>query len=229
MDTTWLTDIYEKLASGFWNDFGPFLIQLIIALIVFIVGWFIAVLVGRIITEILKKVKFNQIFEAGVWKEALEKAEFKVDASGFVGTIVKWVLVIVALWISLGLLGKPFAPFAEFLENVLAYLPNVIIAAFIFVVAVIIADLLGKVIRVAVESLRVGYGHIAEVIVKWAIIIFAFLAILEQLEFTAASWIFTLIQIVLIGIVAACALAFGLGGKNVAGEILENFYRKLKG
>jgi len=208
--------------------FGPFLLQLIIAILIFIIGWFIAILVGKIVAEILKKLKFNKIFEEGVWKEALEKADFKVDASGFIGTIVKWILVIVALWVALGFI-EHFEPFTEFLERILAYLPNVVIAAFIFVVAVIVADLLGKVIRVAVESLKVGYGQVAEMIVKWAIIIFAFLTILEQLGFVAATWIFQLIQIILIGIVAGCAIAFGLGGKNVAGEILENLYKKIKG
>ena len=227
MNMEWLNAAYQQIAEG--GGPGFFLFQLLVAILVFIIGWFIAILVGKIITEILKNLKFNKIFEEGVWKEALEKADFKVDASGFVGSIVKWILVILALYLSLPLLGTPFAPFTGFLDKVLNYLPNVIIAAFIFVVAIIIADLLGKVIRVAVESLRVGYGHIAEMIIKWAIIIFAFLAILEQLGFVAAAWIFQFIQIVLIGIVVAFAIAFGLGGKNVAGEILENLYKKIKG
>jgi len=217
----------EKLAEV-WVGFLTFLPQLIIAILVFIIGWFIAILIGRIVAEILKKLRFNQIFEAGVWKEALEKAEFKVDAASFMGAIIKWILVIVALWIALGLLGESFAPFTQFLEGVLGYLPNVIIAAFIFVVAVIIADLLGKVLRVAVESTRVGYGHIVEVIVKWAIMIFAIWAILIQLEI-ASELLMTIFQGFIALIVIAGGIAFGLGGKSVAEEILVNLHRKLKG
>jgi len=225
---TWWSDTYEQLAQGFMEGFVPFLFELIVAILLFIIGWFIAVFIGRIVAEILKKLKFNQIFEGGVWKEALEKADLKMDAAGFIGAIVKWVLVIVALWVALGFIDS-LEPFTVLLGKILGYLPNVVIAAFIFVVAVIVADLLGKFIRAAVESIRVGYGHAVELIVKWAIIFFAFLAILQQLEFVAAEWIFTLIQIVIGGIVVAFAIAFGLGGKNVAAEILENLYRKLKG
>ena len=227
MNTNWMELTQEKLAEV-WVGFLTFLPQLIIAILVFIIGWFIAILIGRIVAEILKKLRFNQIFEAGVWKEALEKAEFKVDASGFVGAIIKWVLVIVALWIALGLLGESFAPFTQFLEDVLNYLPNVVIAAFIFVVAVIVADLLGKVLRVAVESTRVGYGHIVEVIVKWAIMIFAIWAILIQLEI-ASELLMTIFQGLIALIVIAGGIAFGLGGKSAAEEILGNLHRKLKG
>lgn len=224
---TW-GDIYERFAEGFMDGFVPFLFQLIVAIILFIIGWFIAVFIGRLVAEILKKLKFNSIFEGGVWKEAIEKAELKMDAAGFVGAIVKWVLVIVALWVALSFI-ESFEPFTVLLGGILGYLPNVVISAFIFVVAVIIADLLGKFIRATVESIKVGYGHAVELIVKWAIIFFAFLAILKQLEFVGAEWIVTLVQIVIGGIVVAFAIAFGLGGKNVAAEILENLYRKLKG
>ena len=210
------------------EGFVPFLFQLIVAILLFIIGWFIAVFIGKIVTEILKRLKFNQIFEGGVWREAMEKADLKMDAAGFVGAIVKWVLVIVALWVAIGFIDS-LEPFAALLKSILGYLPNVVIAAFIFVVAVIIADLLGKFIRAAVESIKVGYGHVVELIVKWAIIIFAFLAILQQLEFAAADWIFTVLMIAFGGIAVAFALAFGLGGKNVAAEILENLYRKIKG
>jgi len=229
---TWWEQTYRQLEAGFMEEFAPFVMHLIVAILIFIVFWFIAVLIGKLVAEVLKKLRFNKLFEEGVWKDALEKADFKVDASGFIGAIVKWVLVIVALWLALGFMGtrfEGFVPFAALLEDVLAYLPNVIVAAFIFVVAVIVADLLGKIIRVAVESIKVGYGHVIEIIVKWAIIIFALLAILQQLEFAPADWIFSLIQIFWIGVVVAFALAFGLGGKNVAGEILENLYKKLKG
>ena len=231
MEITWWEETYNTLLEGFLEGFVPFLFHLFVALLIFIIGWFIAIFMGRLVAEVLKKLKFNQIFEGGVWKDALEKAEFKVDASGFVGAIIKWVLVIVALWLALGFMGTKFdgfMPFAVLLEEVLAYLPNVIVAAFIFVVAVIIADLLGKVIRVSVESIRVGYGHFTESIVRWAIIIFALLAILKQLGLGITDWVLELIMYIIVIIFIGLAIAFGLGGKKVAEEILENWYRKIK-
>jgi len=119
--------------------------------------------------------------------------------------------------------------FAGFLKSILAYLPNVVIAVLILVVTVIVVDIVEKIIRAAVEGIRVGYGHLASVIVKWAIWIFAILAILQQLKFEAADWVFDLIKIVFVGIVAMGTIAFGLGGKEVAAEILQDLRKKLKG
>jgi len=215
-------DALRELWVGFIN-FTP---KLIGAIIVFLIGWLIAVVVGKIIAEILKKIKFDLLFEKGSWKRALEKAEIKVEASSFIGAIFKWILAIVFLLAAVEILG--LNQFASFLQNVLNYLPNVIVAAAIFVAAVIIADIIEKVVRAAVESTKIGYGHIVGVIVRWSIWVFAILAILVQLKVTPS-----LIQIILQGIVGliviAGGLAFGLGGKDVAAEILQNFRRKLRG
>jgi len=221
----WYSVTFEAL-QGLWQGFVIFIPKLVGAIIIFIIGWFIAIAAGKLISEILKRIKFNQIFERGVWKEALEKAEFKIDASGFIGAICKWILVIVFLLVAVEILG--LVQFADFLIKVLAYLPNVVVAALIFVVAVIIADILEKVVRAVVEGVRVGYGQVVGAIVRWSIWIFAILAILIQLKITPA-----LLQTLFIGFVALIAIAggiaFGLGGKEAAAELLQDFKKKLKG
>lgn len=225
MVTDWFSATANAL-MGLWQGFLGFIPSLIGAVIIFVIGWIVSVGFGKLIAGILKKVRFNQIFEKGVWKEALEKAEIKVDAAGFIGAVVKWVLVIVFLMVAVEILG--LVGFAGFLNNVLNYLPNVIVAAFIFVVAVIVADLLEKVVRATVESIKIGYGHIVGVIVRWSIWIFALLAIMVQLNITPG-----LIQTIFTGFVAliviAGGIAFGLGGRDVAGEIVRDLYKKLKG
>ena len=211
--------------QNLWQAFINFVPVLIGAIIVFVIGWFISLGVGRLITEILKKVKFNQIFERGGWKGALERAEIKVDASGFIGAIVKWVLVIVFLLAAVEILG--LTQFAGFLKAVLAYLPNVIVAALIFVVTVIVVDIVEKVVRAAVEGIKVGYGQIVSVVVKWSIWVFAILAILYQLG-VARPLMETLFQGLVAMLVISLGIAFGLGGKDVAAEILQDLKRKLK-
>lgn len=212
--------------ENLWRGFLNFIPALIGAIVIFIIGWFIALGIGKLITEILKKLRFNRIFERGVWKEALEKAEFRVDAANFIGIIFKWILVIVFLMVAVEILG--LTEFADFLKNVLGYLPNVIVASLIFVVAVILADLIEKVVRAAVESIRIGYGHWVGVIVKWSIWIFAILAILIQLK-VAPALIQTLFTGLIAVLVISAGIAFGLGGKEIAGEVLRDLYKKLKG
>jgi len=221
----WYTVTMEAL-QNLWQGFITFIPTLIGAVIVFVIGWFISIGVGKLVTEVLKRIGFNKIFAKGSWKEALEKAEFTVDASGFIGGIFKWVLVVVFLLAAVEILGM--TEFAGFLTSILAYLPNVIVASFILVVAAIVADMLEKIVRAAVESTKVGYGHLVGAIIKWSIWIFAILAILIQLN-VAPSLIQALFTGLIAVIVISCGLAFGLGGKDIAAEVARNFYRKLKG
>lgn len=220
----WSEIIVEAL-TGLWIGFVAFIPKFIGAVVVFLVGWLISVGIGKLVAEILRKIKFNRIFEKGSWRRALEKAEFKIDAAGFVGALFKWVLVIVFLSAAVEILG--LTQFAGFLTRVLDYLPNVIVAVLIFVVTVIISDIAEKIVRAAVESARVGYGNIVGVIVKWSIWVFAIFAILYQLG-VAPGLIQTLLTGIVALIVIAGGLACGLGGKDMAAEILQDIRRKLR-
>ena len=195
------------------------------AIIVFVIGWFVSVGIGKLLTEILKKAKFNQLFDKGAWKTAFDKAEIKVDASNFIGAIVKWVFVIVFLLAAVDILG--LREFAGFLRSVLAYLPNVIVAVLIFVVTVIVVDIVEKLVRVTVESVKIGYGAMVSAVIKWSIWVFAILTILYQLG-VARPFMETLFTGLVAMLVIALGLSFGLGGKDVAADILQNLKRKLK-
>lgn len=209
-----------------WQGFIGFIPKLIGAIIIFLVGWVVSVALGKLVAEILRRIQFNKIFEKGGWKTALEKADIKVDASGFIGAIFKWVLMIVFLLAAVEVLG--FVEFADFLTEVLAYLPNVIVAALIFVVTVVITDILQKIVEAAVEGTKIGYRKFAGAIVKWSIWIFAILMILYQLEI-GRTFMTDLFKGIVAMIVIAVGLAFGLGGKEVAAGILQDLRRKLKG
>ena len=219
------TEVTMQALQNLWQGFLNFIPFLLGAIIVFGIGWFIAIGVGKLISEILKKMRFNQIFEKEGWKNVLAKAEIKVDAAGFIGAIVKWILIIVFLLAAVEILGLP--QFAEFLRGILAYLPNVFVAALIFVVAVILADIVEKLIRATIESIRVGYGQVVSVIVKWSIWIFAILAILHQLGI-ARPFMEILFSGVVAMLVISLGIAFGLGGKDVAAELLRDLKKKLK-
>lgn len=217
-----LIEIWPGLINGIING----IITLIFALIVLLIGWLIALGIGQLVTRILVAIKFNQYIERVGIKEALEKAELKVDAAAFLGTIFKWIVFIVVLSIVAEILG--LVQFANLLQDILGYLPNVVVAVLVFVVAVIAAEILEKIVRAVVEGVKVGYGSVVGAIIKWAIWIFAILIILDQLGIGSE-----LIRILFAGLVAMLALAggvaFGLGGKDVAAEILRDLKQKLLG
>jgi len=225
MFVDWYTVTISAL-EDLWIGFVDFIPRLIGALVIFLIGWLVSVFIGKIIAEVLRKLKFNSIFEKGSMKMAIEKADIKVDASGFVGALIKWILVIVFLTAAVEVLG--FIQFASFLTDVINYLPNVVVAVLIFVVAVVIADIAEKVIRAAVEGARVGYGNVAGAIARWAIWIFGLLAILYQLD-VAPGLVQTLVTGFIGLLVIAGGLAFGLGGKDAAADVIGKMRKRLQG
>lgn len=218
---TWMDTIIESL-KGLLQGFIDFVPNLLVAIIVFVIGWFIAIWVGKLIAEILKRVKFDTIFEKTQWDEALEKAGFQMKMSGFVGGLLKWILVIVSLGLALRFLGLGEL---RFVDEVIGWLPNLVVAVAIFIVAMIVADISEKLVKAVVGKMGVSYAGAIGVLVRWAIWIFAALAILEQLNIQVAG---NLIEIIVGGVVLSLALAFGLGGKDVAREVLQGFRAKLK-
>jgi len=211
------------------QDFVAFIANLVLAIIVFIIGYLIAVGIGKLITEILKSIRFNKLFEKEGWRKALQRANIDVNPSEFIGAIFKWILVIVTLLIAVDILK--LTDFAVFLTNVLNYLPRVIVAVLVFVVAIIISDIIEKVVRATVERLKVGYGYVAASIVKWAIWIFTLFLILDQL-LPSSDLVKTLYSGIIYGIVGALALgiglAIGLGGKDTAAKIISDMHRKIE-
>lgn len=212
----------QDLLQGFINFFP----KMVGALLILVIGWFISIWIGKFIAEILKKIKVDRIFENAKWEEALKGAELKIKVSDFIGGIVKWVLAIVFLSITVEILELD--AFAKFLQAIVAWLPNLIVATAIFVVAVIVADFAEKFIKAVVNKMGVSCANVLGIIVRWAVWIFAILAILSQLGVARE-----IIQILVSGFVAliviSAGIAFGLGGKDIAKETLEELKTKLKG
>lgn len=217
------------IIQPFLQDMVGFVGRLVLAIIVFVMGYLISVGVGKIVTEILKSVKFNKLFEKEGWSHALQRANINVHPAEFIGAIFKWVFVILSLLIAVDILH--LAQFGMILTQVLNYLPNVVVASLIFVVAVIISDIIEKVIRVTVERMRIGHGYLAASIVRWAIWIFTIFLILDQL-LPNSVLIQTLYMAIVWGIVGAlslgAAIAIGLGGKDAAAEFINDTWKKVQ-
>jgi len=222
------SDWFLTIIQPFLQDLINFVAKLVLAIVVFIIGYLISVGIGKIITEILKSVKFNKLFNKEGWSKALQKASIEVDPSEFIGAIIKWVFVIVSLLLAVDILN--LSQFGMILTEVIDYLPNVVVAVLIFVVAVIISDIIEKVVRVTVERMKVGYGYLASSIIRWAIWIFTVFLILDQL-LPNSELIKTLYMAIVWGIVGSIslgvAIAIGLGGKDTASEIIKDMRHKI--
>jgi len=218
------SDITVLHLQDAWGEFLSFIPNLLAAIIIFIIGWFVAIGIGKIISIVLSRLRFNKLFEERGWREALEKAEMKVNPSEFIGNIFKWIIVIVFLMIAVEIVG--LKEFAFLLGGLIGWLPNLIVAIAIFVVAVIIADILDKIVRASVEKIGVKYVGVVGAVIRWAIYIFSGLAILLQLGVAEE-----LVQAIITGFIGmlalALGLAFGLGGQHAAAKFIGNIQEKI--
>ncbi|MBZ1356561.1 MAG: hypothetical protein KY054_02215 [Candidatus Nealsonbacteria bacterium] len=224
MKVDW-TSITIDTMVNLWQSFLLYLPNLILGMLILIFGWFLATGLEKLTVQVLKKMKLDDFFDKEEWKKIMEKAKIKINVSKFVGSIVKWIISIIILWIATGIFGLVI--FAEFMGDIIRYIPNVIVASLIFVVAVILADFLSKIVVVAMEKAKFEYTTMAGEIVRWSIWFFAIFAILIELRIARE-----LILIFFSGAVAlmviAGGLAFGLGGKDIAAEVLNSVRKGLK-
>lgn len=217
-----LTDAFSGLLVGV-VEFIP---KLIVAIVIVILGWVIGAALSRVINKIFKSLKIDSALEAAGAKHLVHKAGFSLDSGHFVGELVKYFVVVVSLMATLSILG--LGDVNMFLQGiVLGYLPQVIVAVLILVVAIVLSEVMRKVVVATAKAAGVHKAGLLGSITKWSIWIFALLAALFQLNI-AATFIQTLFTGVVVAFSVALGLAFGLGGKDTAKEILEDIRAEIK-
>lgn len=207
------------------KEFEP-IIRFLIAVFALLIGWLISSAGGQVVGALLNKIKVNQILKKMGWEEAFLKADIRLDAARFFGDLVKWCGIIIVLMLVVEMVG--LSEFSIFLREVIReWFPNIIISCLIFVTAVVLADFLSRVIAASAEKAKMSYSRLLGAGVRWAIWVFAVLAIFLQLGITP-----DIIKAIIYGLIAMIALAgglaFGLGGKDLAAEILKELKDKIR-
>jgi small-conductance mechanosensitive channel len=222
---TW-GEVFSQSLLGLWYGFISFVPSLLGAIILFVVGWVIGSLIGKAIAQLAVVLKVDKLFDSAGANAFMEKAGLKLKVSGFIGGIVKWFIIVVFLMASLQIIG--LTQVNDFLrEAVLYYLPKVVIAALVLVIATVLADAMRKVVRASAQAANIRSANMLGSITLYAIWIFAFIIALSELGIATAF-----MQILFTGFIAALAvalgLAFGLGGKEAAGRAVDKISDEMK-
>jgi len=217
MSQTWgdiIINSFQNTLLGIAN----ILPEIIGALIVFLIGLLIAIILAKLIEKIVIAIKLDQILEKIGFKTFFDKAGLKMNSALFFSELVKWFLIIVFLIAAFNIVG--LSEISLFLKSILYYIPRIIIVSIIIIASVLIANFLSKLIRGSVKAMGLQQGEFLEKITKIMIYIFTGLIVLDQLGIASS-----LIKIIFTGLIAmitiAGGLAFGLGGKELAKELLD--------
>jgi hypothetical protein len=206
--------------SNALNTFLSAIPVVIGALIILAIAWILSGILGRLVTELARRAGLDRLVlehGTGVYGDAATK----VKPSRVAGDVIKWIIRLFGLISAANLLG--LTQVSQLLNQIILWIPNLIVAAIILLVAPLIARFVRGVIEVGAG--RMGFsnasllGRMAEI----AIVVFAVIIAINQVGIAA-----NLVNTLFIGVVAAIALAFGLafglGGRDVAAEMTRGWY-----
>ena len=210
--------LQQSFYNLLWNTVN-FLPALLVAVIVFIIGWFIAVWLGWVVAEAIRAVRVDHALRQAGFDEVVSRAGYRLDSGAFVGGLIKWFVILVFFLAALQVLGLSQVTF--FLQQiVIGYLPNVIVAVFILLAGAVIGQVAEGVVSGSARAAGIHAAGFVGTMARWAIWIFAILAALSQLQIAT-----TILQTLFTGVVVALALAFGLsfglGGQEAAARFIE--------
>lgn len=208
-----------------WFGFASVLPKILAAFIIFIVGWIIAAIIGKVVAKLIRSIKVDNALRGTEVERAVNRAGFTLDIARFIGGLCEWFVIVVAFVAAFNILGLEAVNL--FLANLLAYVPNVVIAVVILVAAAIIGEVLQKVVRGSAAAAGMKASVLAGSVTKWAIWIFAIMSALSQIS-VLASFIDSIFLGVTIAFSIAFGLAFGLGGQHAASEIIANVRKDIE-
>lgn len=197
-----------------------FIPRFLSGLIILLIGIIIATVLKQVVREGLRMLKFETFIRRYGVPESKETANW----STILSEITRWFVIIVFLLPTADVWG--LGKFAEVLSSLLLFLPNLLISILLLLVGFVISKLVYDLLMASLSGLTTDNARAIAVIGRWAILIFAFLVVLNQLGIAS-----DLIRIILSGIVAMFALAgglaFGLGGQDAAKELIEKFKKRV--
>jgi hypothetical protein len=228
MQDTFVATWGQVIALSFNRLFGGVLVfvpKLIFAFLVFFIGLVVSVFVGRVIAQAVRALRIDHVLRSLGLEEYFDRAGFRMDSGAFVGGLVKWFFILVFLMAALNVLELNAV--TSFLgDAVLTYLPNVIVAAFVLLIAAVLGDVASAVASGAARAAKIPSAGLVGAVVRWSIWIFALLAALTQLGIFR-ELIIVVVQAVVYMLALAGGLAFGLGGKEAAARFIEKMSKEV--
>ena len=216
-----------SLQSSFqdlWGQVIGFIPELVIAIAIVVVGWILGGFFKGVVRTLFKKLKITSALDKAGVDTLSEKAGYSFKPAEFIGTLVEWFVIIVFIVVALDVLGLNEVT-TFFTVEILTYIPRVIVASLILLGAMVVANLVAT--SVAGAARAAGF-HTADMIArfaKYAILVFAVLAALNQLQI-ATELVQMLFAGFVFGVSLAFGLAFGLGGRDTASRYLDRITRR---
>jgi hypothetical protein len=218
----WSEAMLTSLAGGLAIFFAA-IPKILAFAVILIVGWFVAGLIARLAARVLRAVRFNELAERSGFGAFVRNVGVQTDTAGFLATVANWFMRLIVLVVAFDALGLPAV--SDVLRQLLLWLPNLAVGIVVLVIGGLLANAAAGVIRGATASAGFRHPDLLANVARASVWVFAIIVAVNQIGI-AQELVNTLFMGAVALVVIALGLAFGLGGRDVAANVLRRWYHE---
>jgi hypothetical protein len=216
-------DMIQTAFSNLVVNAIDYLPRLATALIILLAGWLLAKVISALVKRLGEKLRLEDLLAGTGIKAGLEKAQISRSGTQLLAMLIYWIIFLNFILIALESLGLNEA--VDPLRNLIAFLPRLLVAMITLTAGILLAQFLGKAAEAAMSGMGVDFNEEVGQGVNVLLIIMIVVVVLEQLGINADILTNIFTNVITIA-VAGLALAFGLGGRDVARGVLAGYYAR---
>ena len=191
--------------------------------VILVVGWFVAGLIAKFVAALLRRIRFNDLATKSGFGEFVKNVGVNTDPAGFLASVSKWFIRLIVLVVAFDALGLPAV--SDVLRQLLLWLPNLAVGIVVLIIGGLLANAAAGLLRGATASAGFKHPELIANVGRVSVWIFAIIVAVNQIGIAQ-----TLVNTLFMGAVAlvtiALGLAFGLGGRELAGKLLNKWYEE---
>lgn len=193
--------------------------------VIIIIGWIVASILEKVVRGVLHAVKFENLAQRAGFSTFVQNMGVKTDASGFLALVTKWFIRLIVLVVAFDALGLPAV--SDVLRQMLLWLPNLVVALVVLVLGGLLANAVSSLVKGATAGAGFDNPDALAKVAAGAVWAFAIVVAVNQIGI-AETLVNTLFMGVVGAVAVATALAFGLGGREPAGELVRKWLGQAK-
>lgn len=208
---------------GLWTKVAEFAPNIVAALLLLVVGYFIAKLIGAAVRKLLEKIGLDKLTESSGIASAVQSTGFEASASAIFGKIVYWLIFLTFLISAADTLGLPRV--SSTIDDFVLYLPKLIGALLVVIIGLFAAHLVRTAVETAATGMNLEYGRALGTLIHIIMVVVIVSLAIGQLEIETAL-LNQVVSIVLLAIATAVALSLGMGTRSISSNIVAGLYAR---
>ncbi|MFH1297468.1 MAG: hypothetical protein ABIJ04_09375 [Bacteroidota bacterium] len=216
-------NLFVESSQQLLNEIATTIPQILGAILILLIGWLIARVLKKLLVKFLLLVRFNFLTEKSGIEKFLQDGGVKLSACEILGTLIYWIIMLIVIMATLNSLNLSSA--SLLFNEILLYIPNIIVAIVILIIGIYLARMVSQILLTSLRNMQDKTSTFISRLTYYAIIVLTVFVTVSQLNI-APEIIGGAFKILLGGLCLALGLAFGLGGKDKATEIINDLFRK---